>query len=112
MGPSSQGGSAVLTVAIVCALIATTASLGYLAVAGWRDWGYPGVSARVRRGLWALVISFAALTSACWIPVHPRFDWSDYLIIGAGVGLAAFWFPRKDRVGAPAGSTASPSQNR
>lgn len=112
MDPSSQGGSVVLTVAIICALIATTISLGYLAVVGWQDSRVLGVSARVRRGLWGLVISFAALTGACWIAANPRFDWSDYFILGAGVGIAAFWFPRKDRVVAPSGTAASSSQYR
>ena len=93
MGPSA--GNAILTAAIALSLLATIASLGYLAVVAWRDWATRGPSERVRRGLCSLTTNFAAMTGTCWIAARPAFDWSDYLLIGAGVGIAAARFPRK-----------------
>lgn len=108
MDPSSQVGSAVLMVAIVCTLLAAAVSVGCLAVWEWKDWGVPGVSARVRQGLLALVLSFAALSVVCLIAACSQFDWSDYFIIGTAVSLATYWFPRGERVPAPP-RTAAPS---
>ena len=84
-------------VAIALSMLATIASLGYVAVVTWRDWAAAGTSDRVRRGLCWLASSFAVMTGVCWIAARPAFDWSDYFLIGGGVGLAAFKFPRKSQ---------------
>jgi len=97
-------------VAISVSGLATIASLGYVAVIAWRDWAAPGPSERVRRGLCALSSSFAAMTGACWIAARPAFDWSDYLLIGAGVGIAALKFPQKSQTVELPDSAASRSR--